>query len=177
MNNKTKYVFLTYTFLLLTVFLIVLLTKNFYYDIKSNSWVINNLETQIKTKNEEFDRLSKIKFDIDNWNISDVNFDKFLIKFNEDEILNYFYSYVNKKIWKLKIDSISIDKWKINDFWFNEWKIDLTATFLTEQDMINMLNSLLNNEKYNFYIHDFSYPFWWNTKNFQVNIPLKVLYK
>lgn len=178
MNNKTKYSLLTYLFLLLTVFLIFTFTRNFYTEIVQNNDQVKILENKLKLQNWEYDEISKIKSQIDAWNVKDINFNKFLVNFSEDELINYFYSYASNHINNLKIDSLSLSDWKLNEFWFNEAKVTLTATFNTEQDMIDMINFLLRSEKYNLYIHEFTYPFWTNVAGpLKVTIPLKVLYK
>lgn len=178
MNNKTKYSLITYLFLLLTIFIIFTFTKNFYTDIVQNSEQVKILEDKLKVKNEEYNKISKIKSQIDAWSIKDINFNKFLINFREDELIDYFYSYANNHINNLKIESLNLSQWTLNEFWFNEAKVNLTASFNTEQDMIDMINFLLKSEKYNLYIHEFSYPFWSEIKEpLKITIPIKVLYK
>jgi cell division protein FtsL len=65
MNNKSKYNVLTYLFLLLTVFILFLFTKNIYYTVKENSNIVSSLEEKITQKQEEYDKLSKIKIAIE----------------------------------------------------------------------------------------------------------------
>lgn len=178
MNNKTKYSLLTYLFLLLTLFILFIFTKDIYTQIVQNNEQVKLLEDKIKLKNDEYESISKIKSQIDDWSIKDINFNKFLVKFNENEIIDYFYSYANNHISNVKIDLLNLSEWKLNEFWFNEAKINLIATFNTEQDMLDMINFLLKSEKYNIYIHEFTYPFWIQTKEpLKIAIPLKVLYK
>jgi len=178
MDNKAKYSLLTYLFLLLTVFMIFTFTKSFYTSLVENRDKIKILNEQIKTKKEEYDKIARIKSQIDSWAIKDINFNKFLANFSEDELLEYFYSYASNHPSNLKIESLKLTEWKLNEFWLKESKIDLVVTFNTEQDMIDMINFLLKSEKYNLYIHEFSYPFWSNTPwPIKVTIPLKVLHK
>jgi hypothetical protein len=177
MSNKSKYSFLTYLFLFLTIIILFLFTKNIYYNLKENSQIIASLKEKVAQKQADYDNLSKIKLAIDSWKSDIKDFDKFLVKFNENEITKYFYDYANKNMWKLKIDSISLTDWKLNEFGFKEWKIDLVVSFSSEFEMIDMLNFILNSEEYNFYIHEFQYPFWNISWPFKVTIPLKVLYK
>jgi len=176
MNNKARNTFLNYFFLLLSFFVIILFTKDFYTNFLEISSQKELLSQTLVKKNKELEEISKIKSNIDNWNVWDINFDKFLIDFREDEIIKYFYDYANANK-SVVIENISLDKWNKNDYGFTEWKIELVVSFATQADMIKMLNFLLNSEKYNLYIHDFSYPFWNASWPFKVNIPLKVLYK
>lgn len=178
MNNKTQYSIITYLLILLTLFILFFFTKDYCYDLIDNNNQKQLLEETIKNKNKEYSIISEIKSKIDSWNLKDINFDKFLIKFNENELIDYFYSYVsNNKDW-VSIDSISLWEWKLNEFWFKQGDIKLVATFTNEQNMIDMINFLLRSEKYNLYIHDFTYPFWISSdKPLQVSIPIKILYK
>lgn len=177
MNNKSKYTFLTYLFLLLTIFVAFLLTKDMYFEVLENSKQKELLQEKLTAKNEELQKISKIKTDIDSWKINNKQLNKFLSKFSEDELTDYFYNYANLNKTKVKIESISLTEWKLNEFWFTESKIDLTATFWQEQDMLDMINFLLTSDKYNLFIHEFSYPFGHTEGAFKVSIPLKVLYK
>lgn len=177
MNNKSKYSVLTYLFLLLTIFVLFIFTKNVYYKIKENSSMVSTFKETLAQKQKEYDDLSKIKIDIDSWKSGIEWLEKFLINFSEDELTKYFYDYANTNNSKLRINSIWLTEWKLNEYGFKEGNIDLSVTFATEQDMIDMLNFLLNSDKYNFYIHNFEYPFGKIQWNFTVSIPLKVLYK
>jgi hypothetical protein len=46
----------------------------------------------------------------------------------------------------------------LNEFGLKEAKVELNTTFNSEKDMIDMINFLINSEKYNLYIHEFNYP-------------------
>lgn len=177
MNNKSKNSLITYFLLLLSILVLFLFTKNIYYSVKENSENLASLKEQISQKNQEYDNLSKIKLDIESWKSDVKDLNKYLVNFNEPEITNYLYSYANSNVWKLRIEAINLTEWKLNEFWINEWKIDLEVSFATETDMINMVNFLLNSETYNFFIHDFNYEYWNISWPFKVTIPLKVLYK
>lgn len=177
MNNTAKYKFLTYLFLLLSIFVVLLFSKDFYLNILENNKQRDILTQKLAEKTSEYNKLANIKSDIETWKVKDINFDKFLSKFSEDELVQYFYSYVTLNPTKLRIESISFDEWLLNEFWFKEWKIELNATFSTEKDMIDTISYLINSEKYNLYVHEFNYPYGTTTGQFSATIPLKVLYK
>ena len=69
MNNKSKYTFLTYLFLILTIFLLFLFTKDFYYNIKQNSSQIKEIKQQIVDKESEYANIAKIKSEIKDFDI------------------------------------------------------------------------------------------------------------
>ncbi len=177
MNNNSKYKFLSYLFLLLTVFVIFLFTKSIYWEIVQNNKQRQSLTESLQQKQTEYDKIAKIKSDIDTWNVEALDFDKYLINFSEDEIVDYFYSYT-KTHPQVSIESLGISEETPNEFWFREATIDLNLTFSSEQDMMSfMTNHILNSPKYNLYIHQFNYPFWNINWPFAVNIPVKILYK
>lgn len=177
MNNNSKYKFLTYLFLLLSIFVIFLFSKNIYMQMTQNIKQKDALVQQLQEKNEQYQKVSKIKSDIDSGQIKDIDFDKFLSNFSEDELIEYFYAYANNNPTKIQIQSIWLSDWVYNEFWFKEAKVDINAVFSTEKDMLDMITFLQNSEKYNLFIHEFTYPFWNAATPFSVNIPLKVLYK
>lgn len=177
MENKSKYSVLTYLFLFLTIFVLIIFTKNAYYNVKENTEGLKTLKENVAQKQAEYEKLTKIKKDIDAWKTDIKDFSKYLINFSEEELTSYFYDYANNNPWKLKVESISLTPGKLNEFWFKEWSIDLSVSFATETDMTNMLNFLLESEKYNFFIHEFTFPLNKTTWVLKVNIPLKVLYK
>lgn len=178
MTEKSKYSLYNYLLLLGTLLMLFVFTKDFYFEYVETKAQSQALEQSIATKNEEYDKLTKIKSEINSPKNKDLHLKKFLITFSEDELLDYFYSYANSNFTKVKIDSLNFSEWNLNEFGLKEWKIDLVATFSSEADMMEMINVLLKSEKYNLYVHDFSYQFGSDfTGPIKVSIPLKVLYK
>lgn len=177
-TNNSKYKLFSYLFILLTLFVIFLFTKNIYFEISSNKAIKEELTKALEDKNKELQKVNKIKTDIDTWKYNDLNLDKFLITFDEDDLIDYFYSYAQKNSSKFEINSLSFQKWEPNEFWFTEWTINLSATFLNEKTMLEVIDNLIiNSSKYNFYILSFSYPMWNTSWPITLSIPIKVLYK
>lgn len=170
MNNKQKYKLLTYVFLFLSLFVGIIFTKNFYTWLWVNIEQKKSLEYTLESTKNEYSELKSIQEKIKNdgwWE----EWEKFLIDFSEDELLQYFYSSNGN------FSEIEFTPGTLNDFWFLEWKINLSMTFSSEKNMKDFIDkTLLKSPKYNFYIHDFSYPFG-EVWPFEVNIPIKILYK
>lgn len=177
MNTKTRNTLLTYLFLLLTFFILVLFTKDLYGKIVEQKNSLQTLKTDLADKQTQAEKLAQIKQEIDAGKYAQYNFEKYLINFSEDELSTFFYDYAKTNPGRVKIETLTFAKWAQNEFGFMEGTIDLSLTFATELDMLNMMSFLLTNEKYNFYIHQFTYPLWEITGPFSVEIPLKVLYK
>lgn len=177
-TNNWKYKLLSYLFLLLTLFIIFLFTKNIYSQINQNSSSKQSLLKTLDEKNKEYNKIATISSDINSWKFSEINFDKFLINFWEDELVDYFYDYANKNPNKLTIESLNLTKWTPNEFWFNEANITLNATFQSEREMLEVIDQLIiNSKKYNFYVLNLSYPLATLNWSFSMTIPIKVLYK
>lgn len=177
MVQVSKSPIMVYFFLLLSIFVLYFFTKNVYFDMKAKNWDIKILLSEIEEKNKEYEDLASLKQKIDANDIWDISFDKFLKPFNEEDFLVYFHKYVDERKNKMMINSINLTKWAKNDFWFNEWVIDLSMKFLDEKSMMDFLSFVIYNEDYNFYLDNFSYPLWKELKNFTINFNIKVLYK
>lgn len=178
MNNKAKYTFLSYLFIAITIFIVIVISKDLIIQTFSSSEQLKQIKNSIEWKNQEYAQFLTLKNSLDKWESEIPNFSKFLIHFSEDEILEYFYNYANNHISTMAIKNLWLTSWSINEFWFHEANINIQADFQKEQDMIDFLNFVLKSEKYNFYIHDFSYPYGALTQGpLSINIPIKILYK
>ena len=177
MNTKTRNTLFTYFFLLLTFFVGVLFTKTFYGQYVENKNSIENLEKTLQEKQIEYNTLAELKQKIDAGEYSEMNLESYAINFSEDELTNYFYSYATSNAPRMRIESLSLDEGRLNDFWFKEWTINITATFQAEENMTAFISSLIWEKKYKFFVHTLNYPLWEITGPFMVDIPVKVLYK
>jgi cell division protein FtsB len=65
MENRSKYSVLTYLFLLLSIFVLFLFTKNAYYSVKENSQAVTSIKEQLAKKEEDYKKLTQIKKDIE----------------------------------------------------------------------------------------------------------------
>jgi hypothetical protein len=99
----------------------------------------------------------------------------------EDEIIDYLYSYIeetNRNNWVTIIKSISISDSHDTELWFKETLIDLNLLVPSEEKLKKILDFLTSaKSNYNFFITSFNYPYWEIDWNFEVTIPLRILYK
>lgn len=178
MDNNAKYKFLTYLFLLLSVFVLFLFSKNIYSEILQNNKEKQVLLQKIEEKNQEYASVAKIKSDIDAGNIENADFEKFLSDFSEDEVVEYFYAHANTNKTKWSIESLSLSEGSFNEFGIKEARIDINAVFATEKDLMDVISALiLNSPKYNLYIHQLNYPMGSVSGPISVSLPIKLLYK
>lgn len=176
-ENKTKYNLISYILILVTIFLVLLFTKDLIITSKENQARVSELNNTLEQKNKELQEVNLLKDDIKSWKKDKKELDKYLIKFDENELVDYFYNYANLNPSKVKINSVNITKWTLNEFGFHEWKVDLKVIFSDENAMLDMLNYLNNSEKYKLFVHEFTYPMSTTTQAFSVTLPIKVLYK
>lgn len=177
MENFSKSPVSMYFFLLLAIFVLIFFTKDIYFDTKLKSENIKLIQNEIDLKKKEYEEILSLKNKIDSKEVTDINFDSFLKPFNEQDFLVYFNNYVLKNADKMSIKTISLKDWVRNDFWFREWNLNLTMTFVDEESMMKFLNFIIYNKDYNFYMDDFTYPFWTKETNFSLTFNIKVLYK
>jgi len=176
MNNQNKLLF--YFLLLVSLFIFFSFSRGSYLS------VLKNMDT-LEAKNIEYIEKEKLSNELDAIS-KDASNTKNLVKYTyevkEDELIDYFYNYVDTSrswSWYTIIDSINFEKWSKNEYAFTEWKINLMFTFSDEEQMAQMLDFITSeNSKYKFFIDSFSFP---NDPNivgsFQVNIPIRMFYK
>lgn len=180
--NNTKLIWTW--FVILWLFIIVIFTKSQIFNLQTLRAENEGLVSTEISKKEEHDKLSKIKEDLAVNKNSEVS--KYLNPVKEDEILNFIYSEVDKlndkSSFKTEILNLSVTKWQLNDMQFLESDINLTLSFQDESSLKNILNILISNDKYKFFITSINYIPWDNESesedsSFQITIPLKVFYK
>jgi len=176
MKNKKAYSLLIW---LLSLFIFVFFTTNIYSNYITNSDLKKELENKLETLNKQLQELNLVKNNKDNLEIK-----RFLQDFNEAEIFNYINEYieqVNKANNDVVIEfgSINFSEAKKSEIWFKE--IDITLN-LNKVNDINNLKSILDyltnkNNKYNFFITDFSFPIEKTSWYKNISIPLKMFIK
>lgn len=176
-NKKSQQKMIIGAMLLLSIFILIFFTKDMMFTLNDNMSQKDAIEAEIEEQNKVYEEVSKVKSDLDTGKIDNAVYNKYLISFNENEILSYFYTYSQNNAGKMKINSITLDAGKVNEVGFHEGKINLGVTFINEQAMLDTLTFLTNNDKYNFFVHEFTYPVEGMNQPFNVQIPLKVLYK
>lgn len=177
-NNKLYW----YILILLSLFILVLFTRNQIYTLQENLDEKNNKEVSLLSKRNELDKLNEIKIKVEEKNSW---IDNYINSIKEDELLSYIYSKVeedNLKYtdWISTIRSLNIKEWKINELWFYESLVTLSIRVPNEERMNKLLDFFVKEDsKYKFFIDSFSYP-----KNsssidssYNITIPLKIFYK
>ena len=170
--------FISYLIILFSLFILVFFTRDQYNTMQENLDINNDHVVSLLQKKTELDKLNKIRSNIKE---GDEKYKKYLINVDEGELIDYLYSYVEKTNWwdsTILIRDISLLEAKKNELGFLEMDINLKVGVSNELTMKRFLNFLISPHwKYNFFIDSFSYPNDGRQWSFNVNIPLKVLYK
>ena len=173
-NNK----FISYLIILLSIFILILFTKNELLNIQENIDLKNTYMSDLDDKKSELVKINNTKKSLTN---SSEDIEKYDVKIVENEIIDYIYSYIeetNIKNWVVLVKWLTISNPKDTEIWFKETNIDLKLVVPSEKKLKSIIDFLTwAKSKYNFFIKSFTYPYGKIEWNFSVNIPLKVLYK
>lgn len=176
MNSKNK--FFSLLLILLGLLVFVIFTKTQFYNLQSNLDLKNIIKTEHTQKTAELEKLQALKKSLSNWENKDI--EKYIMEFNEDELINYFYSYAQDvSLWggSLVIKELNMDKGTTNEYGFNEGIITLEVRVADEGTLLKLLDFLTGEDsKYSFFIDNFTYTSSL-TWSFTATIPLKVFYK
>ncbi len=173
--------FYSYLIILISLFILIFWTRNLYYSIQEHSDEWEIFKTKIIKEKESLTELQAIISKI-NKNEKDIkgNLDKYLIHFDEKELLKYLYDYAENN--NLKPRSISFSEWSVGDLWFKLWQVNLSIWFPNEASMLKFIGFVIDkNAKYTFFLDSFSYPDFWSINkintNKQMTFNLKIYYK
>ena len=180
-NNKNNN-FLPYLLVLVGFFIVFFVTKNLYADLQSSLDLKQSLEIDLQAKNNELNKLNTLEKELESKQLEDISeLTVFSADVSESAILEYLHEYAALK--NINNDtivyrSINISDGGINEIWFGEMKVDISAIVAGEKTLMTFLDYLASKDsKYKIFIRDFSYPMNETTSNMQVSIPLTIYYK
>lgn len=174
-NKNSKAI--SYMLIILSFLFLIIVTKWIYYDIQVSGDSLSQAKIDLSKKSEDLDKLNKIKSSLASDSATTKSLEKFKAQVSEQDIIEYFYSYSYKLNSWVSINSISMTKWTKNEIGFMQSDISLAVTFRDEIAMQAFMSFLTSDSStYNFVLDNFSYPFGENNKDFQVSIPLKLIY-
>lgn len=174
--------FLSLVFIFLSLVILVFFTKYEYSSMQANLDSKSTLNSTKNTLSGSLTQLNNIKIKIlKNSNEKDIKeIKKYNVGLNEDELISFFYGYIDSKkadslIW---IEKISISNPKVNELGFKESTITLSLYNVNEELMIWFIRYILSeNSKYKFFIDTLSYPIESSTDVYKLTLPIKVFYK
>lgn len=174
-NNKILSIFVV----LFTLFIVVIVTKQQIKTMQEQLDLKETYSSTLVTKKALLQELNDKKALVSK---SSQEIDKYLVKINEDELIDYIYSYIesiNDNNWVVEIKSLSISEPSDTEIWFKKTNISLNLKVPSEEKLKEILSFLTSStSKYNFFIESFSFPYWEETEwSYSVSIPLTVLNK
>lgn len=180
-NNQ----FLSYLIILLSLFILILFTKDQIMSVQSHLDQVEQLNSELENTRATQDELQKIALEVEQKDSVTKRYilseDATKINFSEDEIINYFYTYaekINSGLWTLAINSINISQATENELWFFESSISINAQVSDEKVMKAFLDYIIaEDSKYRFFIESYNHPFDGREGNFNMQLPLKIFYR
>lgn len=177
LNNKKKSKTISYMLIALSFLFLIIVTKSMYYDVQVAGDSLSQANTDLSNKKQDLDKMNKVKASLTSNPEVAQTINKFNVSLSEQDLIEYFYSYAYKTNAGVSINNMSMEKWSKNEMGFMQSNINLSVTFRDEIAMQNFMSFLTStSSKYSFILQNFSYPFGENNKDFQVSIPLKLLY-
>ncbi len=171
--------FISYLIILLWLFILVFFTKAQIYAVPENNDMKSKLVEEEKSKRKQLTRLEIQQKELNNSSSKKFKeISKYETKINDYEVIEFIYWHIFTNFgWAASIKSLSIWDERVWELWFMESSIWLELKISNEKKMIQLLKFLLNQDKYNFFIESFSYPYKKSSRPFTIRIPIKVLYK
>lgn len=178
-NIKKNNNFVSYLIILTWLFVLVFFTKAQIYAVPENNDIKEKLISEETSKRKDLTRLEIEQKELNNSSSKKFKeISKYETEINDDEIIEYIYWHIFTNLWwSASIQGLSIWEGRTWELWFTEATISLEVKISNEAKMIQLLKFLLNQDKYNFFIESFSYPYDKSSRPFTVKIPIKVLYK
>lgn len=174
-NNNNKFV--SYLIILASLFILVLFTKDKVQSINEN---LDLKETYTNTLKESKTKLTELNNLKNSLASSQENLDKYNVVINEDEMIDYIYSSIEKTNGRngiTTIKNVDISEPAETELWFKESLINLSLRIPNEEKLKQILDVFTSKDnRYNFIVTSFTFPYGSTEWNFSVTIPLKILH-
>jgi len=178
-NNNN---FVNYLIILLGFFVILFFTKNLYSDLQVALDTKEQKTSELASKEQNLAKLNSLEADLEvegSEALSEIQ--AFLKPVNEEDILNYIYSYardVNLGSDRIIIRNLSVTEWVKSDTWFLQANITISALISSEKTLFSFIDYLVDTwAEYRFFLSNFDYPMNKVQWNIQAEIPLTIYYK
>jgi len=180
-NQYTKNNFLLYLILLVSFFILLFFTKNFYSDLQVKLDTQSLKEQQLQKKESTLTSLNELQAKLKDPKSEAVEEIKwFTGVYSDENILEYIYMYaqkVNLTDERLVVRDMVIENEGTSDIWFEKATVTVSAVFSAESTMLDFITYLTDvGGNYKFYIDTFEYEMNASTGNIQATIPLILYY-
>lgn len=180
---RTQNNFLSYLCILAAFFVLLFFTKNIFADLQVSLDEESSAQQELQSKEAELKSLNELQKTLqENGEESLSEIQGLMWNFSDSDILEYVHSYAvdvnSTEDERLIIRSLSFSDESQTDIGFKKVEVNLSIVVSSENTLFKFLNYLSSNEeKYTFYIDNFSYPMNEVSWNLQVNVPLSLYYK
>ncbi len=177
-KHKSHKVFLSYTLVILWLFIVTLilipLYKNLIIDIENRTSKNIELKKQ-ESRLQELQEIRTIMQNPDNEIVDIISL--FSKKFHEYEVFEYLHDYTRTIPWnRILIREISFVGPTESDIWFQRTQVQLSFIAASEEALFNFMNFLTSSDyDYRFFIPSFNYALGEVEGNFIAQVPL-ILY-
>lgn len=171
--------FWTMLLILLSLFIFIFFTKGYYSDLimtmsvaEENAITHENQNSELKLLETKQKELQKLEGSNNNeiW--------KYLQQLNEDEVIEEIYGFATNYSKNGEMKIISMNMWIpiVNELWFNESTVAISARVENKEVMTDFIDFLIEDSKYKFFLNSFTVP---SDKDqfFNIQVPLTLYYK
>ncbi|MCP4523386.1 MAG: hypothetical protein GY828_04140 [Candidatus Gracilibacteria bacterium] len=173
-NNK----FASYLLILVTLFILLLFTKDQVMKVQANLDQNNELQENLQKERKKQSDLEEIKISLDK---KGSETERYLSSFSEDEIIDYLYSYtesVNVDAQVMTIKNINISEETKGQLGFQEKQLVIDAQVADLETMKAFLDYLVASDaKYRFFVEQYSYHNDGRSGAFNIQVPLKIFFR
>lgn len=174
--------FLAYILILLSFFVLIFFTKNFYKETQVLLDETESVTQKLEKVSTDLSKMQSLSQKLQNDSGEERELvNPLLEKVSESALLEHFYSYAQEKNQDkntIVYRSIDFSPETINDLGFKQIQINISALFAWENTLLSFMNFITSsNSRYTFYVEDFDYPMNEAAGNISASIPLVVYYK
>lgn len=174
----------TYLIVILGLSILVFFTRGAYADLQvqlseKKQYEGEDINFSISAAKAESERLNDIQKKMqDPESEISKEIEKFVINFDEHELLDYFYGSAEASWGEFTIKSLTLTTREMNEYGFKEWLINLEVSVTSEKVIMDFIRDILSeNAKYRFFIESFDLPEQREGSNLEISLPLKIFYK
>ena len=175
-NNNNKFV--SYLIILASLFILFLFTKDKAQSIYEQLDLKGTYISSLNDNKAKLTELNNLKNKLVN---SQEKIDKYNVVIKEDELIDYIYSSIDKTNGRGGMSTVTnITIWKSTEteLWFKETLVNIALRVPSEEKMKQIINIFTSDtSKYHFFISSFNFPYWDDSGNYSLVLPLKILYK
>lgn len=161
--------------LVVSLILLVTLTKNSYYSLQDNLEERNMVTIEQTNLEEKIKKYREIKKVLESEEENET--EKYDINFNEWEFINYFYSISVKEGSWIRILNMFLDKGSISSDGFKKARVSMRVKANSVDKVMNFISQINSSKDYKLLTTSLNVPEDSQKGAFELEIPVTVIYK